>query len=106
MEQEQTLGEFAQSYEPTQKTKNVADLPEISTDLKLVDDEFTFTNEKGVEETVKQKVVIVDDEKYVVKTSVINQLKVIMEDNPNLKKFKVKKAGTGMDTKYQVIPLA
>jgi hypothetical protein len=48
----------------------------------------------------------VDDEKYRVPISVIQQLQVMIEDNPNLKKFKVKKTGEGKDnTRYTVIPL-
>ena len=67
-----------------------------------------MTEDKITKETkkVKQKVVIVDGEKYRIPASVIAQLKVIIEDNPNCKKFKVKKSGTTMDeTRYLVIPI-
>jgi len=101
------LNEFAQSYEPLTTTKNIADLPEVSVDMDLEDDSFEFTDKiTGKEKTVTQKVITVKDEKYRVPNSVIGQLKIILEDNPNLKRFKVKKSGTTKDdTRYQVIPL-
>ena len=101
------LNEFAKGFEPTSKTKNIADLKEVSTDIELIDDEFEITDKitKQVK-TVKQKVIVVEGEQYRVPSSVIGQLKVVLEDNPNCKKFKVKKTGTTMDdTRYQVIPL-
>jgi len=99
------LSDAAKEYEPSSKTKNIADLEKVSTDLELVDDSFEFT--KGDEtKTVNQKVIIVDDEKYRVPITVIQQLKVLLEDNPDLKFFKVRKSGTTKDdTRYQVIPL-
>jgi len=101
-----TLNDYAKDYEPTAKTKNIADLKEVSTSLELVDDEFEYTDKEKQTHTVKQKVVIVDGEKYRVPTTVIQQLKIILEDNPQCKKFKVKKSGTTKDdTRYQVIPL-
>lgn len=101
------LNEFAKDYEPAAKTKNIADLKEVPTDIELIDDEFEITDKATKQiKTVKQKVVVVDGEQYRIPNSVIGQLKVILEDNPNCKKFKVKKTGTTMDdTRYQVIPL-
>ncbi len=101
-----TLKEEAEAYEPAAKTKNISELETVSTNLKLEDDSFTFTEKDGQEKTVKQKVIVVDNEKYRVPLSVIGSLKVILEDNPELEKFKVKKTGEGKDgTKYTVIPL-
>jgi len=100
------LNEFAQGYE-TKATKNIADLPEVSIDLELEDDDFEFTDKDGKVKTVKQKVVNLNGENYRVPISVIQQLKILLEDNPDLKKFKVKKTGEGKDnTRYQVIPLS
>ena len=100
-----TIKDFAKSYEPKATTKNIADLPEVSTDFELEDDSFEFTKD-GVIKTVTQKVINVNGTAYRVPTSVIQQIKIILEDNPSLKKFKVKKSGsTKDDTKYQVIPL-
>ena len=101
------LNEFAKDYEPIATTKNIADLPEVSVDLELEDDSFEFTDKvTGQPKTVTQKVLRIEGESYRVPVSVIGQLKILLEDNPNLKKFKVKKSGTGKDdTRYQCIPM-
>ena len=102
------LNAFAKDYEPASKTKNIADLKEVSTEIDLIDDEFKVTDKVTKQEKiVKQKVIVVENEKYRVPASVIAQLKVILEDNPECNKFKDKKSGTTIDdTRYQVIPLA
>ena len=99
------LNEFARDYE-SKATKNIAELPEVFVDMELEDDSFEFTDKNGEVKTVKQKVINQDGEKYRVPISVIQQLKVLIEDNPEMKKFKVKKSGEGKDnTRYLVIPL-
>lgn len=103
MEQPQkTLKDEALESESIAKSKNITELPQVSTAL-LVEQE-TFTNNENKEVTVK--VVRVGKERYRVPQSVLNSLKVILEDNPGLKTFKVKKTGEGMDTRYTVIPLS
>jgi len=101
------ISELAQDYEPQQKTKNISDLEEVSTDLEVEDDDYEFTDKNsGDTKTVKQKVITVNGEKYRVPVTVIQQLKVILEDNPKLQKFKVKRSGTTKDdTRYMVIPI-
>ena len=101
------LNEYANTFEPAAKTKNIADLKEVPTDVELIDDEFEITDKITKQiKTVKQKVIVIDGEQFRVPNSVIGQLKVVLEDNPNCKKFKVKKTGTTMDdTRYMVIPL-
>jgi len=101
------ISEVAKGYETTSKTKNIADLGRVSTDLEIMHDSFELTDKAtGEPKTVQQQVIEVDGEKYRVPVTVIQQLKVILEDNPNLKNFKVKKSGTTKDdTRYQVIPL-
>lgn len=99
------INEFAKDYQ-SKTTKNIIDLPEVSTDLELIDDEFETTDKKtGNVKVVKQKVVSINGENYRVPNSVFQQLKVILDDNPTLKKFKVRASGQGMETRYQVIPL-
>ncbi len=99
------IADTARDHVPTASTQNIADLEFVKTDVELVDDEFEF-EKNGVTTKVAQKVILVDDVKYRVPVSVISQLKVFLEDNPNLKKFKVKKTGTTKDdTRYTVIPL-
>ena len=103
---QQKIGEVAKDYK-SNATKNIAELPEVSTDLEVFDDQFEVVDKKTNQpKVVKQKVITIDSINYRVPASVFQQLKIIMEDNPNLKKFKVKKSGEGIDgTRYQVIPL-
>lgn len=101
------INDTATNFETKAKTKNIADLSEVSTDLEVLDDEFEFTDKVTKEtRTVKQKVINLNGENYRVPATVFQQLKVLLEDNPKLNKFKVKKSGTGKDdTRYQVIPI-
>jgi|TARA_R100001530_G_scaffold106038_2_gene74062 hypothetical protein len=100
-----SLKDTAKDFVPSAKTKNIADLDSVSTDIELLDDEFEFERD-GKVKVVQQKVIVVDNEQYRVPVSVIKQLKVHIEANPELKKFKVKKTGTTKDdTEYTVIPL-
>lgn len=101
------INQYAKDYVPTATTKNIADLQEVSTDVEILDDEFELTDKVTHQlKTVKQKVININGESFRVPVSVIQQLKVILEDNPNLKRFKVKRSGsTKDDTRYQVIPL-
>jgi hypothetical protein len=99
------IGELAKEYK-SNATKNISELPEVSTELEVFDDQFE-TTDKITKQTkvVKQKVITLGDVNYRIPASVFQQLKIVLEDNPNLKKFKVKKSGTAMETRYQVIPL-
>ena len=93
---QRTLKEEAKEYTPSQ-IKNISELDSVSTDLMIHEDneaEFPY------------KFIMIDGEKYKVPTSVIASLKSILEENPELKKFKVKRTGEGLKTKYTVIPLA
>ncbi len=103
-----TLKEEAAAYVPQQKTKNISELPEVSVNFTLEDDSFEVDEIKNgvtVKKTVNIKVIDVNGEKYRVPASVIEQLKIHLESNPTLEKFKVNASGTGMSTKYTVIPL-
>jgi len=95
-----SLKEEAQDYQPKQ-TKNVADLPKISIDVDMKDGEGT--DKEGV--SFKYKFILLDGEEYRVPYVVLGQIKDLLEENPNLKSFKVKKAGEGLKTRYTVIPL-
>lgn len=97
---EETIKSTAQAYE-SQSVGNIADLPKVSTDLKV--ETKSGTNDKG--ETFVYKVIKVEGLEYRIPLSVIKSLKAILEDNPNLQYFKVRKTGAGMDTTYTVIPL-
>jgi len=101
MENQKSLKEAAQEYEAPVRTGNIADLPQVTTNLSF--EEETHKTKDGEEFTMKT--ISLDGAKYRVPNSVLNQLKVLLEDNPKLEKFKVRKTGQGMDTEYVVIPL-
>ncbi len=94
------LGEEAKAYEPPQ-TKNIADLEEVRTDLEV--EEREGMNNDG--KKFSYKVVVLNGEDYRVPASVLKSLKAILEDKPELQRFKVKKSGEGLKTEYVVIPL-
>jgi hypothetical protein len=98
------LKDTASDYVPSATTKNITELPEVSVDVELHDDSFEFER-NGEKKVVEQKVIKFGDDQYRVPISVIQQLKAQLEANPNMKKFKVTSSGSGMDTKYTVIPL-
>lgn len=99
--------DFVQSYTPTPTTKLISDLKEVNVDMDLKDDEYSFKDKVTKEDKkIIQKVITVDGVDYRVPTTVIQQLKVLLTDNPNIKKFKVIRSGTTKDdTKYLVIPV-
>ena len=94
------LNEEALNYE-TPTTKNIADLEIVQTDLELHD-----RVGRGADgEEFKYKVIIIQGEEYRVPGSVLGNLKAILAKKADLKTFSVTKQGTGMNTKYTVIPL-
>lgn len=95
-----TIKEEAQAYE-SPKTKNIADLEKVPTDIET--EEREFTKEDGT--SFHLKVIVVNGEDYRVPTSVLKSLKAILEEKPDLKFFKVKKVGEGLKTEYTVITL-
>jgi hypothetical protein len=100
MEEQKTIKDTALAYE-SKSVGNIADLPKVTTDLKV--EEREGTNEEG--KNFNYKVISVEGQEYRIPASVIKALKAILEDNPNLQTFKVKKTGQGMSTEYTVIPL-
>lgn len=95
-----SIKETAMAFVP-KKTKNVADLDQVDVELILRDG--TGTDVKG--EPFAYKFIELNDEEYRVPESVIAQLKDVLEARPTMNKFKVKKAGSGMQTKYTVVGL-
>ena len=96
-----TLSEFAKTYTP-ETTKNISELKEVDVNLVLEDREGTDKNGNNY----KYKVIVVDGADYRVPSSVIGNLKAILEKKPSMKKFSVARQGkTKDDTKYTVIPL-
>ena len=96
-----TIGEGAKSFEP-KSMKNIADLEVVTTDVQFVE------NEERKDSEGKQYIVnyiTIDGQEYRVPNSVLEQLKAILKEKPDLKGFKVTKIGTGLNTKYNVFPL-
>jgi len=94
------IKETARAYEPAH-TFNIADLEVVSTD-------FEIKYETGVDKNDKEftyAYIEVEGKQYRVPTSVIAQLKDVLEEKPELSKFRVKKSGEGMSTRYTVIAL-
>ncbi len=92
-----SIKDEAKDYKSAAKVKNISELATVETDFAVLEDseaEFPY------------KYVEANGERYKMPASVLASLKAILEENPNLKKFKVKKTGEGMDTRYTVIPLA
>ena len=96
-----TIGEFAKTYE-AQQMKNIADLEAVPTSSEIKSE--TRKDRDG--EEYKVSYITLNGEEYRVPISVVEQLRGILEANPNLLTFKVRKTGQGMNTKYQVIPVA
>ena len=94
------LRETAKAYEP-QKTKNIADLDAVSLDVVI--EERKAKDKDGKEFSFH--VALVTGEEYRVPSSVLNDIKSIIQAKPSLKTVKVIKKGSGMNTSYTVIPL-
>jgi len=95
-----TLKQFAQDYVPTQMN-NIADLEVVRTDVEIQEEERM--NKEGDKYTVKY--ITVEGKEYRVPGTVVEQIQTILTAKPELSTVKVSKSGTGLGTKYQVIPL-
>lgn len=95
-----SLTDEAKAYESPQ-TKNIAELERIPTSLQV--EERTGTKKDG--KSFTYNVVVLNGEDYRVPNSVLKALKAILEEKPDLKEFKVKKTGEGLNTEYTVVTL-
>ena len=95
-----TIKSASEGYE-AKVTDVISVLKKVSVDLELREE--TFTDTEGKEFSVN--LVNIDGKDYRVPSSVLKQLKAQLEETPDLKYFKVKKEGEGMNTSYIVIPL-
>lgn len=94
------IKEFATAYEP-QKMKLISELKSVKIDIEFK----TETRQNKEKEDYIVNFIVVDGIEYRVPISVIEQLKVVIAEKPDLESFKVSKTGEGMNTKYQVITL-
>lgn len=95
-----TLKDTAKGYVPKQ-TKNIADLPSVSIEAEIKDGEAIDNEGKPFQYKYIEK----DSEAFRVPGAVIGQIKDLLEANPNLKSFRVKRTGEGLKTRYTTIPL-
>lgn len=95
-----TLKEEALAY-VSAKSKNIAELDRVPVELLM----FEASVKTAQGEPFDYKYIELNGEQYRVPNSVLKQLRVFLEELPNLRFFKVKKTGTGLDTEYTVIPL-
>ena len=91
-----SIKETALNYESEGKIKNISELASVDINFSIIDEK---------ESQYPYQYIEVNEIRYKVPKSVLIQLKSLLEDNSDLKKFKVKKSGEGMDAKYLVIPL-
>jgi hypothetical protein len=92
---QQTIKDMAEAYEHKQ-SKNIAELSEVLVSSIVVEEtntEFPY------------HYITIDGERYRVPNKVFMDLKLILEKKPTLTKFSVSRSGTGINTKYTVIPL-
>jgi len=94
-----SLKESAMEYEPPQ-TLNIADLDKVPVDIEVFDGEGKDKEGK----VFKYKYAKIDGKEYRIAGSILGGIKAILGKMPNLKYISVIKSGTGMSTKYQVIP--
>lgn len=94
-----TLKEEAMAYQPPQ-TLNIAELDKIPIDIELKDGKGKTSD--GEEFTYKYATI--DEKDYRVASSVIGGIKALLQKMPNLKFVCVLRQGTGMNTKYNVVP--
>jgi hypothetical protein len=95
-----TIAEASKNYEMG-KMANITELQRISTSVQV--GEKTF--KEGTAEEFRVLTVTVDGKLYRLPSSVLANLKVLLEERPTLKTFKVRADGSGMNTRYTVIPL-
>lgn len=95
-----TIKEEAEAYEPPQ-THNIADLDAFPIDAQLHDGEGT--DNKG--ETFKYKYAEFNGVEYRIPGVVLGEIKKMLKLKPDLKKVKVIRKGSGVQTRYYVEPI-
>ena len=94
------LKESAQAYTPPQ-TMNIVELKKVPLSIEV----FEETHNDNDGQPFTGMYAIVEGQKYRVPYSVLNQIKMILAEQPTVKFVKVTKTGTGMGTKYMVMPV-
>ena len=94
---QKTLKEESEAHEP-KKTLNIADLDKVN--LLAPMEDRTGTDDKGKD--FDYKVVILNGLEYRVPSSVLEEIKKMLDLKPDLKFVRVEKSGSGLGTKYSV----
>ena len=89
--------ESAKIYVPKQ-TLNIADLNEVDVNLQLEDRSGTDNDGK----TFDYQVAIVAEKEYRVPNMVLEKLKEAIKIKPDIKKIKVLRHGSGLNTRYSI----
>jgi hypothetical protein len=95
-----TVKESAENYVPA-SSLTIADLEAVSVSADIVEK----TYKEGTDDEYTNNVIVQEGKNYRVPDVVLKQLKVMIEEKPDMTAFKVKKEGEGITTTYTVIPL-
>lgn len=92
-----SLKEKAMAYTP-QKTHNVVELEKVPVNMDLK----TKVVKEGTEDEFSYDYITVDGIEYRVPTSVLQQMKILINEEPETEYVSVSKSGTGLSTQYFV----
>lgn len=90
------IKDTALNTEQKSKVRNISELKSIDINSAVLED---------TEAEFPYMYIEIDEERFKIPKSVLLNMKAILEENPNLKKFKVTRTGKGMDSRYTIIPL-
>ena len=94
------LSELATNYVAPSMTENISEAGQFSIEVDVLPE--THTTKEGKEFTVQ--VANINGKKYRVPSSVLEGIKAIMSVRKDVKMISVLKSGSGMNTKYTVVP--